>query len=180
MTEKNLFVLVLRLSGMWTLLLGVMAIPWAISSLMKVSGWIPSDPGSFELPADYIWAELLRVPTYFLIGFVLLTKAPLIASFILWFSNAEDRLLSQSVDAVSLERIALQVLGFYALLHTIPFLSSGIAAGIQGTEGDVQQKTATVCYAAAAFALIFGARRITEWLTPAEEQRSPDTEHESP
>ena len=179
MTEKNLFVLVLRLSGMWTLLLGVTAIPWGVSFLLNLSGFIPSESGALQFPAKYMWAELLRVPTYFLIGFVLLTKAPLIASFILWFSNAEDRLLSQSVDAVSLERIALQVLGFYALLHTIPFLSSGIAAGIQGTEGDVQQKTATVCYAAAAFALIFGARRITEWLTPAEEQRPPDAENDT-
>lgn len=176
MTEKQMFVLVLRLSGVWTMLQCVMAIPWGVSFLMKLAGLIPLESGSFQFPTDYMWTELLRVPTYFLFGFVLLTKAPLIASFLLWFSNVEEQPLRQSVDAVSLERIALQVLGFYALLQALPFVSGLIASMILKTSrnDDLPYNTSTACYAVAAFALIFGARRISRLLTPEDEHGPPE------
>jgi hypothetical protein len=173
MTSRDVFILALRVLGVWAFLSALGVLTSALHSTYILEEMSRRGDGlgtdvSFPRLVVTIWAG----PTVNCIAAcLLLLCAPRIATiFYGRMKSGQDEPLSISLRATEAYQIATRILGIVALLMAVSSVARAIAAvrEVHGMRNLNQHEIASffevVIYALCAAFLICGARRIADWL----------------
>jgi hypothetical protein len=173
MTSRELFILVLRGIGFWTVVRALGGISYAIANVLMV--WDVVRSGQ-EWPDDLSTAQILltscvQPAVELVVGAFLLLGAVRISRFFYRELDAGDQAFALGLTPEDLYRTSAQVLGLYAFLWSVRPLSHVVATVARWEESarlskhDVAQIVQAVLYLGCAFGMVFGAKRIARCLS---------------
>lgn len=181
MTAKEIFVLALRVVGLWAAIHGVIGLPATIAGIFYAFGFGAQSVDFY--PAYTMIVFYVPPVIYCVVAIVLLLFAPRLASFFYREQAVHDSVRANSANLTDVYRIAAQLLGIYAFLQVVPSLAKTMVWFASSEARQFRTANGTeivqgILYLACSVYLICGSRRIAGWLVKIRTYPEPkDGEH---
>ena len=172
MTNRELFILVVRCIGLWSIIQAVSGICMVIASFAAMwDAFRFSEGSSGDVSILLFLLNGLQPLVVLLASAYLLFRAERIAKFFYGETVADEQPRVLALTSEDLYRTFTRVLGLYAILSSVGPLSRVIAMVVRWEESarqpiiDLVPIVQAVLYLGCAFGMILGAKRIARWLS---------------